>query len=166
MFYNLYWHSNEWLCGVFFLVSLKRATVSCWSDGLVPNAFTATLCTRSTSPTVITYTWTPPCGKHSQTLSSGWEEKVRLDLESRLHHATILCGQTNIWHYKWNRVTGWLSGESIGLEIQRSRVRILSGAQEKVWVFQVKKMLTRCRCAQPLGIRTHVYERPCMLNIL
>ena len=42
-------------------------------------------------------------------------------------------------------VMGWLSGQSVGLEIQRSRVRILSGAQERV----KKVVLTCCQCAQP-----------------
>ena len=66
--------------------------------------------------------------------------------------------------YLLNRVTGWLSGSSAGLEIQRSRVRIPSGALEKLWVFRSQK-----GCADSLSVcvpNPHVYmhacETPCM----
>ena len=52
-------------------------------------------------------------------------------------------------------VTGWLSCQSDGLEIQRPRVRIQSGAQEKLVSFsesRFKVVLTCCRCAQPLCV--------------
>ena len=51
-------------------------------------------------------------------------------------------------------MTGWLSGSSVGLEIQRSRVRISSGAQEKLWVFRSQKGCadSNLSCA-PDGVR-------------
>ena len=58
-------------------------------------------------------------------------------------------------------VTGWLSGQRVGVEIQRSRVRIPSGAQEQTCEFFGVKtvVLTRCRCAQSPCV--YACERPC-----
>ena len=55
-------------------------------------------------------------------------------------------------------VTGWLSWQSVGLEIQRPEVRTLSGAQEQfVSFFRAKEIvLTRCRCAQPACVCVYI----------
>lgn len=120
--YNLLYYTLTWCINTMLLIltctddnflntivcliseSLKRAIVSCWSGALAPSVFTATLCTRNTLLTVTMCTWTPPCGKHWPTLSSGWEGKVKpngvsesvLGLMTYKCHV-ILCGEILDW---------------------------------------------------------------------
>ena len=54
----------------------RMNTWSCYGDVLAPSEYTPTLCTRNTSLSVTTFTWTPHSGKHSQSLPSILVEKV------------------------------------------------------------------------------------------
>ena len=58
-------------------------------------------------------------------------------------------------------VMDWLSGWSVELEIQRSKVRIPSGAQEKLSVSKSKRLCWLAVGVPSPCVYTHTYERPC-----
>ena len=79
----------------------------------------------------------------SQKLLRSKDEEIcglRIKKDSKRSKA-VECYQSTENEMKELGVTDWLSGYSTGLEIQRSRVRIPSGAQENLKSFSETKRL-------------------------